>query len=72
MAAQKYVQNSCRKQVGNLSAHALHFARFKRKRLEASKYSNLIFERFICVFASFFLLTKKLLIHCIVGKARKV
>ena len=25
------------KQVGNLSAHALHFARFKRKRLGASK-----------------------------------
>jgi hypothetical protein len=58
--------------VGNLSAHALHFARFKRKRLGASKYSNLIFERFICVFVSFFLLTKQLLIHCIVGKARKV
>jgi hypothetical protein len=60
-------------QVGNLSAHALHFARFKRKRLGVSKYSNLISERFICVnFVSFFLLTKKLLIHCIVGKARKV
>ena len=60
------------KQVGNLSAHALQFARFKRKRLGASKYSNLIFERFIGVFRSFFLLTKKLLIYCIVGKTRKV
>ena len=48
------------------------FVRFKRKRLGASKYSNLIFERFIGVFRSFFLLTKKLLIYCIVGKARKV
>ena len=37
-------------QVGNLSAHALQFARFKRKRLGASKYSILIFERFIGVF----------------------
>jgi hypothetical protein len=59
-------------QVGNLSAHALQFARFKRKRLGASKYSNLIFERFIGVFRSFFLLTKNLLIYCIVGKTRKV
>ena len=66
------IRTSCNKQVGNLSAHALHFARFKRKRLGASKYSNLIFERFFCVFVSYFLLTKKLLIHCIVGKARKV
>ena len=63
---------TCSKQVGNLSAHALQFARFKRKRLGASKYSNLIFERFIGVFRSFFLLTKKLLIYCIVGKTRKV
>jgi hypothetical protein len=38
--------------VGNLSAHALQFARFKRKRLGASKYSNLIFERFIGVFSA--------------------
>jgi hypothetical protein len=60
------------KQVGNLSSYALHFPRFKRKRHGASKYSNLIFERFICVFASLFFPTKKLLIHCIVGKARKV
>jgi hypothetical protein len=41
-----------RQQVGNLSAHALHFARFKRKRLGASKYSNLIFERFCLVFSA--------------------
>jgi hypothetical protein len=46
--------------VGNLSAHALHFARFKRKRLGASKYSNLIFERFICVFVSFFSANQKI------------
>ena len=58
-------------QVGNLSAHALQLARFKRKRLGSSKYSNLIFERFIGVFRSFFLLTKKLLIYCIVGNTRK-
>ena len=41
-------------QVGNLSAHALHFARFKRKRLGVSKYSNLIFEHFICIFLTSF------------------
>jgi hypothetical protein len=64
--------NITSKQVGNLSAHALQFARFKGKRLGASKSSNLIFERFIGVFGSFFLLTKKLLIYCIVGKTRKV
>jgi hypothetical protein len=64
--------NTSKQQAGNLSTHALQFARFKRKRLGASKYSNLIFERFIAVFSLFFLLTKKLLIYCIVGKARKV
>jgi hypothetical protein len=64
--------NEGSEQVGNLSAHALQFARFKRKRLGASKYSNLISERFIGVLVSFFLLTKKLLIHCIVGNTRKV
>jgi hypothetical protein len=55
-----------RKQVGNLSAHALHFAWFKRKRLGASKYSNLIFERFICVFLSFFSANQKIVnpLHC--------
>jgi hypothetical protein len=45
---------SClRKQVGNLSTHALQFARFKRKRLGASKYSkysNLIFEYSILIY----------------------
>jgi hypothetical protein len=54
--------------VGNLSAHALHFARFKRKSLGASKYSHFIFERFICVFVSFFLLTKKLLTIALLGR----
>ena len=68
----KFPSCSAAQQVGNLSAHALQFARFKRKRLGASKYSNLIFERFIGVFRSFFLLTKKLLIYCIVGNTRKV
>ena len=68
----KFPSCSYSEQVGNLSAHALQFARFKRKRLGASKYSNLIFERFIGVFRSLFLLTKKLLIYCIVGKTRKV
>jgi hypothetical protein len=55
---------SWREQVGNLSAHALEFTRFKRKRLGASKYSN-------AFLVSFFQLTKKLLIYCIIGKARK-
>ena len=52
--------------MGNLSAHALQFARFKRKRLGASKYSNLIFERFIGVFRSFFSANQKIvnLLHC--------
>jgi hypothetical protein len=54
-----------------VSAHALQVARFKRKRLGTSKYSNLIFERFLGVFSSFFLLTKKTFIYCIIGKARK-
>jgi hypothetical protein len=52
--------------VGNLSAHVLQFARFKRKRLGASKYSNLIFERFICVFSLVFSANQKIvnLLHC--------
>jgi hypothetical protein len=56
--------------VGNLSAHALHFARFKRKRLGASKYSNLICERFICVFDSFFFANQNIVnpLHCWEGK----
>jgi hypothetical protein len=45
--------------MGNLSAHALQFARFKRKRLEASKYSNLIFERCIGVFSLVFSANQK-------------
>jgi hypothetical protein len=54
-----------REQVGNLSTHALQFARFKRKRLGASKYSkysNLIFERFSLVFSA----NQKIvnLLHC--------
>ena len=54
------------KQVGNLSAHALQFARFKRKRLVASKYSNLIFERFIGVFSLVFSANQKIVnpLHC--------
>jgi hypothetical protein len=56
-------------QVGNLSTHALQFARFKRKRLGASKYSkysNLIFERFIGVFSLVFSANQKIvnLLHC--------
>ena len=53
-------------QVGNLSAHALQFARFKRKRLGASKYSNLIFERFIGVFSLVFSANQKIVnpLHC--------
>jgi hypothetical protein len=53
-------------QVGNLSAHALQFARFKRKRLGASKYSNLIFERFIGVFSLVFSANQKIFnpLHC--------
>jgi hypothetical protein len=46
--------------VGNLSAHALHFAPLKRKRLGASKYSNLIFERFIGVFSLVFFANQKI------------
>jgi hypothetical protein len=57
---------SSEEQVGNLSAHALYFARFKRKRLGASKYSNLIFERFICVFGLVFSANQKIVnpLHC--------
>ena len=57
-------------QVGNLSAHALHFARFKRKRLGVSKYSNLIFERFIGVFSLVFSANQKNvnLLHCWEGE----
>jgi hypothetical protein len=53
-------------QVGNLSAHALQFARFKRKRLGASKYSNLIFEHFIGVFSPVFSANQKIVnpLHC--------
>jgi hypothetical protein len=53
-------------QVGNVSAHALQFARFKRKRLGASKYSNLIFERFIGVFSLVFSANQKIVnpLHC--------
>jgi hypothetical protein len=53
-------------QVGNLSAHALQFARFKRKRLGASKYSNLISERFIGVFSLVFSANQKIVnpLHC--------
>ena len=46
-------------QVGNLSAHALQFAHFMRKRLEASKNSNLIFERCIGVFSLVFSVNQK-------------
>ena len=57
-------------QVGNLSTHALQFARFKRKRLGASKYSNLIFERFIGVFSLVFSANQKIvnLLHCWEGE----
>jgi hypothetical protein len=34
-------------QVGNFSAHALQFAHFMRKGLEASKYSNLLMRDFV-------------------------
>jgi hypothetical protein len=53
-------------QVGNLSTYALQFARFKRKRLGASKYSNLIFEPFIGVFSLVFSANQKIvnLLHC--------
>jgi hypothetical protein len=57
-------------QVGNLSTHAIQFARFKRKRLGASKYSNLIFERFIGVFSLVFSANQKIvnLLHCCEGE----
>jgi hypothetical protein len=57
-------------QVGNLSTHALQFARFKRKRLGASKYSNLIFERFIGVFSLVFSANQNIvnLLHCWEGE----
>jgi hypothetical protein len=59
-----------REQVGNLSTRALQFARFKRKRLGASKYSNLIFERFIGVFSLVFSANQKIvnLLHCCEGE----
>jgi hypothetical protein len=46
------------------------FVRFKRKRLGASKYSNLIFERFIDVFILFFSANQKIvnLLHCWEGE----
>ena len=44
----------------------------REKRLGPSKYSNLIVERFIGVFGLVFSANKKLLIYCIIGKARKV
>ena len=46
--------------MGNLSAHALQFARFKRKRFGASKYGNLIFERFIGVISLVFSANQKI------------
>jgi hypothetical protein len=57
-------------QVGNLSTHALQFARFKRKRLGASKYSNLIFKRFIGVFSLVFCANQNIvnLLHCWEGE----
>ena len=45
---------------------------FREKRLGAIKYSNLIFERFIGVFGHVFSANQKMLIYCIIGKARKV
>jgi hypothetical protein len=48
------VESLSSQQVGNLSAHALQFARFERKRLGARKYSNTIFERCIGVLSLVF------------------
>jgi hypothetical protein len=67
------VKNSLlNEQVGNLSAHTLQFRGLREKKHRASKYSDLIFERFIGVFGRFFFAKQKMLIYCIIGKARKV
>jgi hypothetical protein len=48
-----------------------HLRGLREKRLGASKYSNLISERFIGVFSLVFSANQKMLIYCIIGKARE-
>jgi hypothetical protein len=60
------------KQLGNLSAHAQQFARFKERDLGRVNIVIWFLSVLFACLVSFFLLTKKLLIYCIVRKARKV
>ena len=59
-----------REQVGNLSTHALQFARFKRKRLEASIYNNFDILSVLLASLALFSANQKIvnLLHCCEGE----